>query len=114
MPSADGKVGFGIVGSGMIAGTHLGALAMSRHGAAIAVADYPRDRGGRSARGEALAKERSVRYAPDYRRLLDDSAIDVILVALPNALHAEVALAALSAGKHVVIEKPLCLSLADA
>lgn len=40
--------------------------------------------------------------------------VDVVTIALPNALHAPVALAAIRAGKHVMVEKPLCLTLAEA
>ena len=46
--------------------------------------------------------------------LLDDDAVDVVHVTTPNALHAEQALAALAAGKHVVCEKPLATTVADA
>lgn len=114
MPSFD-PVRIGLVGSGMIAGTHLAALQLCQHAQAVALADYGRDRGGRVPRGSALAAERGAgRYYSDYRPLLADPQVEVVLVALPNALHAEVTLAALEAGKHVIVEKPLCLSLEDA
>jgi predicted dehydrogenase len=47
----------------------------------------------------------------DYRALLDDPEVDVVAVCVPPRLHAEVALAALAASKHVFIEKPLAVSL---
>jgi myo-inositol 2-dehydrogenase/D-chiro-inositol 1-dehydrogenase len=49
----------------------------------------------------------------DYRSLLDDPAIDAVAVCVPVQLHVEVALAALDAGKHLFIEKPLSLDLAE-
>ena len=49
----------------------------------------------------------------DYRTLLDNPAIDAVAVCVPVQLHVEVALAALDAGKHVFIEKPLSLDLAE-
>jgi len=67
---------------------------------------------------EALA--RIVRAAPDVRpvtshlQLLDDPRVDVVAVCVPPFLHAEVATAALRAGKHVYLEKPLALSLDEA
>ena len=54
------------------------------------------------------------RRVTDYRELLDDPAIDVVDICVPSALHAEVAIAALAAGKHVLCEKPLATSRADA
>lgn len=114
MSSAE-PVRFALVGGGVMSENHARALAASPHTTLVAVADYPRDRGGREGRGAELARRHGVaRYAPDYRQLLDDPAVEALLVVQPNALHAEVALAAIEAGKHVVIEKPLCLSLADA
>jgi len=50
----------------------------------------------------------------DWRRLIDDPAIDVIDITAPNALHKEMALAAIEAGKHVYCEKPLAPLANDA
>lgn len=50
----------------------------------------------------------------DYRRLLDDPSIDLVDICVPSALHAEVTLAALAAGKHVLCEKPMATRRADA
>lgn len=49
----------------------------------------------------------------DYRSLLENPAIDAVAVCVPVQLHVEVALAALEAGKHVFVEKPLSLDLAE-
>lgn len=50
----------------------------------------------------------------DYRALLEDASIDAVFIATPNHLHREHLVAALEAGKHVYVEKPLALSLDDA
>jgi predicted dehydrogenase len=50
----------------------------------------------------------------DYRNLLEDPAIDAVIIATPPHLHAEQFCAALAAGKHVYVEKPLAHSLAQA
>lgn len=68
----------------------------------IAASDY--------ARAQALA----TRYPPmiayeDYDSLLRDPAIDIAYISLHNAAHAMMALDAIHAGKHVIVEKPLCL-----
>jgi predicted dehydrogenase len=49
----------------------------------------------------------------DYKRLLEDKSIDVVHICTPNAMHAEIAIAALEAGKHVMCEKPMAISSAD-
>ncbi len=53
------------------------------------------------------------RYA-DYHDLVADAEVDVVLVANPNGDHAETILAAAHAGKHVLVEKPMCVTLAEA
>ncbi len=50
----------------------------------------------------------------DYRALLDDGGLDAVLIASPAGTHAEVTLAALDAGLHVFVEKPMCITMADA
>ncbi len=55
-----------------------------------------------------------VRVVPTVEALLDDRAIELVIVSSPDALHAEHALAALAAGKHVLVDKPFATSLADA
>ena len=49
----------------------------------------------------------------DYQDLLALDTVDAVLIANPDVFHAEVALAALRAGKHVLVEKPMCLNLAE-
>ena len=50
----------------------------------------------------------------DYREMLAMPEIDLVIVGVPNFLHCPVTLDALAAGKHVLIEKPLCMNLAEA
>jgi len=50
----------------------------------------------------------------DWRQLIADPEVDVVSVTTPNAFHAEMAIAALEAGKHVWCEKPMAVALADA
>jgi predicted dehydrogenase len=62
-------------------------------------------------RAEAFAAEHDLPVAhPSYEALLDDGAIDTVYISVHNSAHAEWAAAAARAGKHVVVEKPLCLS----
>jgi predicted dehydrogenase len=50
----------------------------------------------------------------DWRRVVEDPAIDVVDIATPNHLHAEIAIAAAEAGKHIISEKPLARTSAEA
>lgn len=61
-----------------------------------------------------LGDSSTVEISSDFQSVLDDPAIDLIDICLPPHLHFETSMAALSAGKHVVCEKPLVSSLRDA
>ncbi|MEU7835070.1 Gfo/Idh/MocA family oxidoreductase [Nonomuraea sp. NPDC049129] len=97
-----------IVGAGFIGSVH--AAAVRGVGATVrgVVGSTP-------SRSAALADEWNVpaRY-PDLAAVLADDAVDVVHICTPNALHADQAAAALRAGKHVICEKPIATSLADA
>ena len=54
------------------------------------------------------------KYYIDINEFYDDKKIDVVYIALPNALHYEYALNALKAGKHVLLEKPFCVTTKQA
>jgi predicted dehydrogenase len=100
----------GVVGAGLIAQVvHLPALrALSDRFALAGVADpSPRARSGLGARYGVPA-------VADHRALLELPGLDAVVVCSPNGTHAAVTLDALDAGLHVLVEKPLCLTLADA
>ena len=68
---------------------------------------------------EQLAAERAsswgaTRWAADYRRALDDPAVDAVDICLPPRLHKRATLDALAADKHVLLEKPMALDLGEA
>jgi len=65
-------------------------------------------------RAAAAVEFAGLRTVATVDEVARDPAVDVAVVALPPALHGEVALRLLRAGKHVVCEKPLCLTTADA
>lgn len=64
---------------------------------------------------EAFAERFSIpHHLTDYKKMLAMPEIDMVVVGVPNDLHHRITLDAAAARKHVVVEKPLCLSLAEA
>jgi UDP-N-acetylglucosamine 3-dehydrogenase len=63
--------------------------------------------------GGAVANRFTVSYFPDYKALLREK-LDAVSVCVPTSLHFKVAMDAIAAGKHVLVEKPLCEGVPDA
>ncbi len=61
--------------------------------------------------GESIGKRYGVDYYQDYRELLEKKKPDAVTIAVPTAFHLEVALEAIQRGIHVLIEKPIALSI---
>ncbi len=100
---------WGILGPGRISRAFLTGLADADGATAVAVAS--RDAG----RARAFADEFRVPWAyGSYADLLGDPDVDAVYIGLPNGLHPEWSVAAARAGKHVLCEKPLAASEADA
>jgi len=90
-----------LVGCGRISGAHLGAVAdLPDAVRLVALADHD------PARAVAAAEPFGAAVHATYEDLLADPAVEAVLIATPNALHHAQALAALRAGKHVLVEKP--------
>lgn len=62
---------------------------------------------------ETFARDFGAKVHDDFRALCDDDSIEVIYIATPHQLHAEQTVMALTAGKHVVVEKPMALTHAE-
>ncbi len=108
MTASAGPLGIGIVGAGMIAESHAQA-AQGLPGFRIAAVH---DRLPAAAAG--LAARYGGTVASDLAALLADDAVDVVVLGTPNDTHAQLALAVAAAGKHLLLEKPLALSVTDA
>jgi predicted dehydrogenase len=87
---------------------HLPALQRLRNIEIVAAADINHERLHHLANRYHIPR----RYT-DYRKLVEDADIDVVAVCVPPHLNAEMAIAALEAGKHLFIEKPLALSVGE-
>ena len=102
------NVRVGIVGCGGIAnGKHMPALAKLANVEMVAFCDVVEDRAQTAAKEYGGAAAGNATVTTDYRKLLEDASISVVHVCTPNDSHAEITIAALEAGKHVMCEKPM-------
>jgi predicted dehydrogenase len=109
MPDAggdDARVGFGVIGLGEIGQHHLEGLRRSSHARVSAVADARSEITQGAANGGAGA------YV-DYRDLLADDSVQAVCVCVPHHLHKVMTLDAIAAGKHVLVEKPLAMTVEE-
>src|SRR5687768_12087488 len=97
----------GILGSGFMGRTHARAYAKIRGVSVAAVSSRHFEK------AENLAREVGARPTTDDRSIIEDPSIEAISNTLPTHLHAEATIAALKAGKHVLLEKPFALTAAD-
>ncbi len=106
------RLKIGIIGCGGIAnGKHLPSLKAINRADIVAFCDLIPEK------AEKAAKEYGTPDAKvytDYRELLKDESIDVCYVLTPNRSHADISIDALHAGKHVMCEKPMAKTAADA
>ncbi len=98
-----------VIGAGAIGVDHIASFQQHPAATVVALADVSPERG-----REAAEKYKIPDLVTDYKVLLARDDIDAISIALPNYLHAPVALAALKAGKHVMIDKPIATNARDA
>lgn len=103
------KLNFGIIGCGRIAYKHAEAIKKNEKANLLCVCD--------------ITEERAVKYKNkydiefhciDYHEMLEQPGLDVVNICTPSGTHAEIGIAAAKAGKHVIVEKPMALSLNDA
>lgn len=104
----DPRVRFGIIGSQFQADIHAASIQMGCNGEVVAIASptlgHP----------EELADRYGISTVyHDYKEMLKDPKIDVVTIATPNYLHAQMTIDAANEGKHVVCEKPLAMTIEE-
>lgn len=100
--------GFGLIGCGRISKNHLESIKDIPGAKLVAAADHNE---------QALAKtvdQYSCQGYCDYHELLANSGVNIVTICTPSGLHAKIAIDAMRAGKHVLVEKPMAMSLAEA
>jgi predicted dehydrogenase len=103
------KLKIGIIGAGSIVRhRHLPETSMHPNAEVYAICDIV------EARAADLAQQHNCQAYTDYQEMIQDPDLDAVIVAATNTTHAEMTIAALEAGKHVLCEKPMATSLKDA
>ena len=103
------RLRYGIIGCGNMGREHIRFLRQIPAAEIVAIAD-PHDQSRTAAAGLAGP---DVNVLADHRAILDDPSIDAVLIATPNHTHIDVLPDVIRAGKHILVEKPLCTTLAD-
>lgn len=98
-------VGIGLIGAGFMSGIHARAIEDATGARLVAVA------GG--SRAPALAAEHGVPHVDSVEALLNRADVDAVAIATPHTSHVPLTQAAAAAGKHVFIEKPMALDVAE-
>lgn len=103
-----GKIGVAVIGLGRIGESHLDGIRQNQDKAVIAaVVDVD------AARAKATAKRYGTKYYLSVEEALKDPAIQAAVICLPHHLHKPVACQVMEAGRHVLIEKPWAVNLAE-
>src|SRR5215510_12072442 len=103
------KVGVAIIGSQFVSRIHAESLSRVAAARVVAVASKT------ESHARAFADEFHIpKFFTDYRQALELPEVDVVLIGVPNDLHARIVVDCARAGKHVIIEKPFCMNLDEA
>lgn len=100
--------GIAVIGSGAIADQHLGALREIPQAALVGVYSRSADK------AKKVGEREKCRWTTDYRELLKDPAVDLVDIVTSSGSHASITREALDAGKHVLVEKPMAMTSAEA
>ena len=98
-------VGFGIVGCGVVADYHIGGVLEAEGAKLVAIADVVEER------AREVGEKHGVSWYTDYKEMLKSPEIDVVCITTPSGIRIPIATDAAAAGKHLIIEKPIDITL---
>jgi predicted dehydrogenase len=98
------QIGIGIVGAGIIGNVHAYAFSDIGEARIVAVAEPREDA------GKELAEKTGAKWYASYVELLEDPAVELVVLATPSGMHPDQAILATRAGKHVITEKPMAIT----
>lgn len=102
------EIGFGVVGCGVVADYHIGAIEATPGARLVAVSDVV------EARVKEVARQHGAAAYVGHEEMLRSAGIDVVCICTPSGLRIPIATDAAAAGKHLVIEKPIDVTLENA
>lgn len=102
------QIRFGVVGIGEMARKHMNILKSSKDTELVGVFSHDRNQ------AMSCSNKYGINFYPSYGDMLSDKRIDVIDIATYNHLHAEYGIKAMEEGKHVLVEKPIDISITKA
>ena len=102
-----GGVRFAVVGCGAIGSRHLAVTAQSPRASVVACCDLEPEK------REKYARDFNIPAFESYQEMLGKTDADVVSICTPHGLHAPMAIQACRAKKHVLVEKPMALTVAD-
>jgi predicted dehydrogenase len=109
----DRRVGYAVIGLGRIADHFMRGVQQSSHSKITGLVSGHRDKAERIAARYGVPKSSIYSYE-DMDKFRDNKTIDAVYVALPNSMHAEYTIRSAKAGKHVLCEKPMSISVSEA
>jgi predicted dehydrogenase len=111
--AGDRKIGYCIIGLGRIADHHMRGIAQGTTSTITALVSGHRDKAEKIAAQYGVPKSAIYSYE-EMDRIRENKAIDATIVCLPNSMHAEYTIRSAKAGKHVLCEKPMAVSVKEA
>jgi UDP-N-acetyl-2-amino-2-deoxyglucuronate dehydrogenase len=102
------RLGFGIVGCGAVFDFHAKSIAAIDNIYLAGVADVNKEK------REEFAERYGTRSFDSYEQMLESKDVDVVSICTPSGLHAPLAIQAAKAGKHIIVEKPMALTVKEA
>ena len=102
------KIGIAVVGCGIISPWHIKSILLNKDAKLVSVCDNIEKK------AKEVARKYGVNWYTDYRKLLKRKDLNIVCLCSPSSLHAEQTVLAAKAGKHVLTEKPIAVTLKDA
>ncbi len=102
------QFGFAIIGAGAISKTHAEQIRSLENARLVAVADVDEER------ARAFGERSEAEWYTDYRAVIERPDVDVVSIVTPSGTHGDIAMYAAKTGKHVIVEKPLDVTLEKA